>query len=173
MRIGIRARSDPDRGHATMDKRHSNRCCLHWRLAGLIVLFLALVAGGAGAAETASPPAGMTQQQYDELVKAVGQSVIQTLTEKGLVAKPAASPAAAGDTTDDTVLAERVAAILSEIPKVLGSYPEIGTDLSQLWGRLDRSGAGGRGIGGFLGLLVLMVAIAVLAEAAVRRLAHA
>ena len=55
-----------------------------------IGLFLpSLLAVSADAA--APPPAGMTQQQYDDLVKAVGQSVVQTLTEKGLVASPASS----------------------------------------------------------------------------------
>jgi moderate conductance mechanosensitive channel len=156
-----------------MSESYFSRCAVGWHLTGLIVLFLALVTGGLGAAETASPPAGMAQQQYDELVKAVGQSVIQTLTDKGLVAKPAAAPAAASDTADDTVLAERVAAILAEIPTVLGSYPDILTDMGQLWGRLDRSGSGGRGAWGFLGLLVLVVAVALLAEAGVRRLAQA
>ena len=143
-------------------------------LAGMVVLFLALVPGGAGA-ETPSPPAGMTQQQYDELVKSVGQSVIQTLTEKGLVAKPSAPATAAtpADAGEETLLAERVVTILGEVPTVLGAYPDIGTDLAQLSDRLDRRSAGGRGRWAFLGLLVLMAASALLAEAAVGRLTRA
>ena len=57
-------------------------------LTGLILLCLSLVVGQADAQTDPSPPAGMTQQQYNELVKSVGVSVLQTLTEKGLVAQP-------------------------------------------------------------------------------------
>src|SRR5438132_312365 len=113
-------------------------------LSGVVLLFLCLVVGQADA-ETPSPPAGMTQQQYDELVKSVGQSVIQTLTEKGLVAKPPTPAATAkpGELEEETLAAERVVKIFGEVPKVLSAYPEIATDWAQLSDRLDRSGAGG------------------------------
>src|SRR5882724_2672564 len=103
-------------------------------LAGLVVLFFALVAGGAGAETPSPPPAGMTQQQYDDLVKSVGQSVLKTLTDKGLVASTPASPAAAqpGGLEEEVLVAERVVMLLGEVPRVLGGYSDVATDLAQL-----------------------------------------
>jgi small-conductance mechanosensitive channel len=148
-----------------------SRCGIRAGLAGLVVLFLALVAGGAGAETPSPPPAGMTQQQYDDLVKSVGQSVLKTLTDKGLVANPPASAAAQpGGLEEEVLVAERVVMLLGEVPRVLGGYSSIGTDLAQLSDRLDRSGAGGRGRWPFLGLLVIVAAAALLAEASVGRL---
>ena len=68
--------------------RREIRSCL----SGAVLLCLFLPGIGQADAQTKSPPpAGMTQQQYDELVKSVGESVLQTLTEKGLVATIPAS----------------------------------------------------------------------------------
>ena len=66
-------------------------CDIRSCLSGVVLILLSLVVGQADAQTNSPPPAGMTQQQYDELVKSVGESVLQTLTEKGLVAKPPAS----------------------------------------------------------------------------------
>jgi hypothetical protein len=63
-------------------------------LSGVVFLCLLMLLGPAHAQtkaheQTKSPPlpAGMTQQQYDELVKAAGESVVETLSEKGLIAR--------------------------------------------------------------------------------------
>jgi len=114
----------------------------------------------------------MTQQQYDELVKSVGESVLQTLTEKGLVAKPSASPSAAKpiEVDEEALVAERVREALGEVPKVLGRYPEVWTDLAELPNRLDGTTAGGRSLWAYLGLLVITAAAALLAEVGVGRL---
>jgi hypothetical protein len=66
-------------------------CNLRACLPRVVLLCLCLIQGQ-GHAETDPPPAGMSQAQYDELVKSVGQSVLQTLAEKGLVAKSAIDP---------------------------------------------------------------------------------
>jgi hypothetical protein len=66
-------------------------------------------------------PAGMTQQQYDELVKAVGQSVVQTLTEKGLIAKSPAPTSKLKPTEldgEETVV-DRVVSVLRKVPTAL------------------------------------------------------
>ncbi|MGL4967892.1 MAG: mechanosensitive ion channel family protein [Inquilinus sp.] len=141
------------------------------RLSGVVLMLLSLVVGQANAQTNAPPPAGMTQQQYDELVRSVGESVIQTLTEKGLVTQPPAPPVAANpiETDEGTLMAERVRETLGEVPKVLGGYPDVWTDLSGLPTRLDRTIAGGRGPWAYLGLLAITVAAALLAEAGVRR----
>lgn len=140
----------------------------------ILLLCLCLLAGAARA-DTAppppTPPAGMTAQQYDVLVKAVGESVLRTLEAKGLVARtpPAATPAPAA-TDAEAVLAQKMTAAFADIPRVLGGYRDIGRDLVQLFDRLDRSGAGGRGAWAYLALLLLTAAVGLLAEAGVERL---
>src|SRR5689334_2652969 len=145
--------------------------CLSSCLSGVVLLFL-LVVGQADAQTNSRPPAGMTQQQYDELVQSVGESVLQTLTDKGLVAKPSASSSEAKpiEIDEEALVAERVREALGEVPKVLGSYPEVWTDLANLPKRLDGTPAGRRGLWAYLGLLVIMLAAALLAEASVGHL---
>lgn len=118
------------------------------------------------------PPAGMTQQQYDDLVKAVGQSVIQTLTEKGLVTAPPASPPSAkpAPAGEEAQLVGRIRNIIDSIPTVMEGYPELWGELALVPDRLDQPSTGGRGLGSFLGLLLLSVAAALLAEFGVSRL---
>ena len=146
-------------------------CQLRSCLSAVLLILLSLVAGGAEA-QTKPPPAGMSQQQYDELVKSVGESVIQILTAKGLVpAPPKPAPAAKPAEADAEVLvADRTREALAKIPKVLGGYPAVWTDLAELPNRLDAADAGGRGLWAYLSLLAVTAAAALLAEAAVARL---
>jgi len=103
-------------------------------LSGLLLMFLTLVVGQAEA-QTKPPPAGMTQQQYDELVKSVGQSVLQTLEEKGLVAKVVAAPSVfkPSGAEGEKPLAEQVVAIVGRIPKVLAGYNSASVSTRQVW----------------------------------------
>src|SRR5689334_15664493 len=92
------------RGDPFIMFRDIRRCWLR-----ALLLCLCLITGAARADTTPPPPApppGMTPQQYDALVKSVGESVLQTLEAKGLVAKtpPAAAPAAASGTDAEAVL---------------------------------------------------------------------
>jgi moderate conductance mechanosensitive channel len=148
-------------------------CDIRSCLSGVVLILLSLVVEQANAQTKSPPPAGMTQQQYDELVKSVGESVLQTLTEKGLVAKPAAPPSAAKpvEVDEEALVANRVREALAEVPEVLGRYPEIWIDLAELPNRLDRTTTGGRGLWAYLGLLVITAAAALLAEHGIRRLA--
>jgi moderate conductance mechanosensitive channel len=143
------------------------------RIAGITVLCLALFLGPALAQKgPPSPPAGMTQEQYDALVKTVGQSVLETLTEKGFVAK-APEPASASkprEVAAEDAAVDQIASTLRKVPATLGGYSAIWTNLTQMPDRLDRTADGGRGAAGFLGLLVLAAAVALFAEIAVRRL---
>jgi small-conductance mechanosensitive channel len=136
-----------------------------------IGLFLPLMFAASVDAAT-PPPAGMTQQQYDDLVKAVGQSVIQTLTEKGLVTAPPASPPSAkpAPAREEAQLVGRIRNILDSIPTVMGGYPELWGELSLVPERLDQPSTGGRGLGSFLGLLLLSAIAALLVEMGVSRL---
>jgi small-conductance mechanosensitive channel len=144
---------------------------------GLLVLCLCLIAGAARADATPppSPPAGMSQPQYDALVKAVGESVLQTLQEKGLVAKaaPAAPPASPSTADAEAVLAQKMTAAFARIPAVLAGYRDIGQDLVRLFDRLDLRASGGRGTWGYLGLLFLVAAVGLLAERSVGRVTAA
>jgi hypothetical protein len=98
-------------------------CDIRSCLFGVILIFLSLVVERADAQTKSPPPAGMTQQQYDELVKSVGESVLQTLTEKGLVAKPSASPLAAQpiEVDEEALVAEQIGEAIGAIPKVAES----------------------------------------------------
>ena len=66
--------------------------------------------------------------------------------------------------------AEQVVEAFGEVPKVLGGYSDVWTDLAQLPDRLDRTTAGGRGPWAYLGLLAIMAAASLLAEVGVARL---
>jgi moderate conductance mechanosensitive channel len=147
-------------------------CDIRSCLSGVVLILLSLVVEQANAQTKSPPPAGMTQQQYDELVKSVGESVLKTLTEKGLVAKPAAPPSAATsvEVDEEALVANQVREALAEVPMVLGRYPEVWTDLAELPNRLDGTPAGGRGLWAYLGLLVITAAAALLAELGIRHL---
>ncbi|HVI88237.1 MAG TPA: mechanosensitive ion channel domain-containing protein [Dongiaceae bacterium] len=146
-------------------------CDIRSCLSGIVLLFLFLVVGQANAQTKLPPPAGMTQQQYDDLVKSVGDSVLQTLAEKGLLAKPLAPPSVAKpiEIDEEALVAERAREAVGEIPKVLAGYPAVWTDLADLPNRLDGAPEGGRSLWAYLGLLAIILAAALLAEAGVGR----
>jgi moderate conductance mechanosensitive channel len=145
------------------------------RLWAVVLMCLSLAVGLADAQTKSPPPAGMTQQQYDELVKSVGESVLQTLTEKGLVARPLASPPVAKpiEVDEEALVADRVREALGEIPKVLGGYPQVLTDLAGLPTRWGGTTAGGRGLWTYLGLIAFTAGAALLAEFSVGYLTRA
>jgi small-conductance mechanosensitive channel len=149
------------------------RCNLCSYLSGILLLLLSLMIGQAVAEQPL--PAGMTQQQYDELVKSVGQSVVQTLTEKGLVATAPGPPPAAkpSDLDQGELAAERLFQVVGEVPRVLSGYSYVWADLMGLPDRLDQTTAGGRGLWAYLGLLAATAAAALLAESGVGRLTFA
>src|SRR6516162_9725651 len=140
-------------------------------LSGVLLIFV-VTAAVRVEAQTKPPPAGMTQKQYDELVKSVGESVIQILRAKGLVpAPPTAGPMAKpADVDFEVLVADKTREALREIPKVLGGYPAVWTDLADLPARLDAADAGGRGLWAYLSLLAATAAVALFAEAGVARL---
>src|SRR6516225_9360327 len=126
-------------------------------LSGIVFLCLSLLLGRAQA-QTKSPslPAVMTQQQYDELVKAFGQ----TLTEKGLIAKSPAptSKLKPSELDEEETAVDRVVSVLRKVPTALAGYPAVWANISQLPDRLDRTAAGGRNLWDFLRLLALVAA---------------
>jgi hypothetical protein len=127
-------------------------------LLGVVLLCLLMLLGPAHAqtkahTQTKSPPlpAGMTQQHYDELVKAAGQSVVETLNEKGLIAKSPAPTAKlkSAELDEEETAVDRVVSVLRKAPTALAGYPAVWANISQLPDRLDRTAAGGRVFGTF------------------------
>ena len=126
-------------------------------LLGVGLLCLSFGVGQADAQTKSPPPAGMTQQQYDELVKSVGQSVIQTLDRKG--AGGQALGVSVGSTTvevdEETLVAERIRRSLrrdSEGPWRVSRNRDGPVAAA---GSLGPERGGGRGPWAFLGLLAM------------------
>jgi small-conductance mechanosensitive channel len=117
-------------------------------------------------------PAGLTQQQFDELVRVVGQSVLKTLSEKGFIAnKPAPDAKSPDETDDEESFADQLATVLLKVPAtVKAGYPKIWANLSGLPSRLDRATAGGRTLWTFLALVAVAAVIARLTELGISRL---
>ncbi|MBR2819095.1 MAG: mechanosensitive ion channel family protein [Reyranella sp.] len=143
------------------------------------------------AAQT-TPPANLTQQQFDALVEAISTSVTEKLKAQGVPAAPAdAAPApapakpAASDSKGGkagkpppgpkivkmppkegpdafTVFFERAGAVVTATPVMLG-------ELESIPGRIDRAAEGGRGVGRFLLLLGAIAVVALATEAMLRQ----
>jgi moderate conductance mechanosensitive channel len=162
------------------------------RAIGAATLALVLLLGAAGAgAQTAAtspatPPAGMTQDQFNSLVDAISNSVTEKLKAEGTHAAPAAPPAAThAESSSSKSKGKGVpppSIVRTPIPEgpgpfaifieraghVVGAVPVLGAKLASIPGLLDQSAAGGRSTSIFL-LLLGLVAVAALAAEAVLR----
>ncbi len=150
--------------------------------AGLAVLVLL-----SGVAHAQTPPAGLSQQQFDALVDAIGNSVTEKLKAEGATAPaPAGAPAAPSTSSSSKSKTKPPppTAIRTPIPEgpgafavfferagnVVAAVPELGRRLASIPGLLDQSAKGGRGTSAFLLLLGLVVVAAVAAEWVLRLL---
>ena len=144
-----------------------------------LVLFLA-GAAGAGAQTPATPPPGMTQEQFNSLVDAISNSVADKLKAEGANA-PAAAPAAASNSkakgkapspsivvTPISTGPGPVAVFIDHAGNVVRAVPTLGAKLASIPGLLDQSPAGGRSTSIFLLLLGLVAVVALAAEAVLR-----
>jgi small-conductance mechanosensitive channel len=127
----------------------------------------------------AGPPAGMTQEQFDALVDAISKSVVERLKAAGIpsAATPAksgkAAPAASPNPAPPKAAADKpdeFAIFLHQAGRVIVALPEVGRRLATLTGLLDARQRGGNGAFAFLLLLGLIAAVALTAEAIVRRI---
>jgi small-conductance mechanosensitive channel len=155
----------------------------------VFAISLLLVASGqAWAQAPATPPAGMTQQQFDALVDAISNSVTEKLKAEGAPAASApaapahAAPAASSKSKSGKPATPAPSIVRTPIPEGPGAFavfidraggvvravPVLGSHLAAIPGLLDESAKGGRGTSTFLLLLGLVVVVAVAAEAILR-----
>ncbi len=154
--------------------------------AATFALVVMLGAAGAGAQTAATPPAGMTQDQFNSLVDAISNSVTEKLKAEGAqpahaAPPPAAAPAAASSSkskgkapapaivvTPISTGPGPLAVFIDHAGNVARAVPALGAKLGSIPGLLDQSAAGGRSTSIFL-LLLGLVAVAALAAEAVLR----
>src|SRR5262245_29756895 len=143
----------------------------------LTISVLVAMGVATGADTLAAPPAGMTQEQYDALVDDISTSVAQKLKAEG--AQPAAKAKPAKEAPPAQPEAAKLpakkgpgpaAVFLQRAGKVVRAYPELGRRIGVVVGGLGEESSGGWGIAGFLLVLGLVAAAAVVAEAALRLL---
>ncbi|HKF59866.1 MAG TPA: mechanosensitive ion channel domain-containing protein [Dongiaceae bacterium] len=128
--------------------------------------------------QAASPPAAPVADQpakIRELLGLLGDPQVQDWIKAQQAAHEAKPPAAAptakpADVDVEALVVGKAREALGEIPKVLGGYPAVWTDLADLPTRLDAADAGGRGLWAYLSLLAATAAVALFAEAGVARL---
>ena len=151
-----------------------------------IFLVLALCLGPTLTSHAQAPaplPPGMTQEQFDALVDAIGKSVTEKLKAEGISAAPVPpAPSKSGKASTPPIpeakptkvigaaASDDFAVFLGRAKRVVMAIPALGERLGAMPNLLDESEAGGRGPVGFLFLLGLVAVVAVTAEAAVRRI---
>jgi len=158
---------------------------------GALALVLAVLLGpaGAGAQALPSPPAGMTQEQFNSLVDAISNSVTERLKASGVQATPAPAPAPApasapapSSSSKSKGKAPPPAIVHTGLPEGPGPFavfieragaivravPVLGAKLASIPGLLDLSAKDGRSASTFGLLLVLAAAAALAAEAILR-----
>jgi small-conductance mechanosensitive channel len=138
----------------------------------LIALAMILLVGNIAAVygQTPSPlPPGMTQNQFDAMVDAIGKALVVKLRSEGALPAPvsAAAPSQAG--AAGNVVADKLAAFLEKAEHVLRAVPTLGTYLAAIPRLLDEGEQGGRGPTRFLLLLALVAGVSVAAETILRK----
>ncbi|WP_175525756.1 mechanosensitive ion channel domain-containing protein [Bosea sp. OK403] len=116
-------------------------------------------------AQTPAPPAGISQEQFDALVEAIGRSVVEKLKAPA----PASAPAARGGASDPVGVAtpdpleDRVAQFVDRGAAALAAFPELGRRLAEFPKLIVQAGDG-RGLSAFLLLLFISAAMALAVE---------
>ena len=137
----------------------------------------------------ASPPAGLSQQQFDSLVDAISSSVSEKLkadqaNTPAAAPDPAPAPAASSSKPKAKAPPPKIVhvepkagpdpfvAFIGGTKLVVRALPDLGNHLSLIPSLLDQRAGGGRGTATFLLLLGAVVVVAVAAEAVLRQLLH-
>lgn len=136
----------------------------------LIVLVMSLFVGGIAQVygqTPPSPPPGMTQEQFDSIVDAIGKALILKLKSEGVLSATEVSPPQSQVASN--VVADQLAAFLVKSEHSMRAVPTLGKYLASIPDHLDESERGGRGLLRFLVVLTLIAGISVGAEAMVRK----
>ena len=137
----------------------------------------------------ASPPAGLSQQQFDSLVDAISSSVSEKLkadqaNTPAAAPDPAPAPAASSSKPKAKAPPPKIVhvepkagpdpfvAFIGGTKLVVRALPDLGNHLSLIPSLLDQRAGGGRGTATFLLLLGAVVVVAVAADAVLRQLLH-
>jgi len=148
----------------------------------LAMSLLVLGAGTSSAQTPVAPPAGMTQEQFDSLVDAIGKSVVEKLKAEGVpaaapeaAAKPKSGKGAPSPKPEIKITTPKqgpgwFAVFLQRAGKVAMAFPVLGHQFGVIVDDLDQRSNGGLGFAGFVLVLGLIAAVAVFAEATLRRL---
>lgn len=139
-------------------------------------------------ATPASPPAGLSQQQFDALVDAISNSVTEKLKVDQAntpAAAPEPAPAASSSKSksktppppkivhvEPKAGPDPFVAFIDGTTRVVRALPALGDHLALIPSLLDQREKGGRGTSTFLLLLGAVVVVAVAAEAVLRLMLH-
>src|ERR1700722_6918370 len=136
----------------------------------LIALAMILLAGSIVSVEGQTPsplPPGMTQDQFDAMVDAIGKALVVRLKNEGALPAPAPAPPQPGAASN--VGAKKLAAFFEKAEHVLQAVPPLGTYPAAIPRLLDNDKQGGRGPIGFLFVLVLVAGLSMAAERVLRK----
>jgi len=139
------------------------------RLAATLALILIAIVGEVASAQSPAPPAPIPQDQFDALVKAITQSVLEKLKAEGSATPKRAEEkrnpfdVEANQTPDDVTLFVRQAGHVMSVgvPALATAFDDFGT-------ALDNSPRGGPGRLRFFLLILATAVVAVSLEAALR-----
>ena len=135
------------------------------RLILAFVVCLSLQAAAIPMAGAQSPPAGLSQADFDKLVDAISSAVVERLKKEGTaVGAQAKAPAPAAAPEGDAT--REVARFIQHGQEVILALPAFFVEVARIPGELAR---GSRSLPVFVLLLVIASTLAVLAETAVRR----
>ncbi len=140
----------------------------------LLVPILFSLAMGLTSAQTKmpTPPTGMTQQDFNGLVDAISNAVVEKLKKEGAVTlKPAeaAKSEVTGEPELEDLASDRAKAFVARAKLALSAFPELWRNLIRVPALLDKSVSGGRGLVAFLVTLLAAIAAALGSEVLLRR----
>src|ERR1700730_7804556 len=99
----------------------------------LIALAMILLVGSIVAVDGQTPsplPPGMTQDQFDAMVDAIGKALVVKLKNEGVLSAPA--PAPPQPAVASNMVADELAAFLEKAEHVLGAGPTAGPHLDSI-----------------------------------------
>jgi small-conductance mechanosensitive channel len=146
---GIHRRAKVGRGGIAAITARATRTLMLCLL--VLSVTLAVLTSIASAQANPAPPAGMSQSEFDALVREVSESVARSLAERGIKPQPAPAEEAVADVGE--AFAAEVAGVVEKLPRVVGALAILPEQTYRILSRLDRSPAGGYGTWHYLGLL--------------------